>query len=132
MNHYQVVAACIRKDKKILSVQKGKNSYDYISEKWEFPGGKIEAGETEEEALKREIFEELSMSILVEKKLMTINHSYPDFQLTMAVFLCSSKDEPILSEHIQYKWLDPSELASLDWAAADVPVIDRLIVNNVF
>jgi 8-oxo-dGTP diphosphatase len=127
MKLYHVVAACIRKDKKILSVQKGKNAYDYISEKWEFPGGKIEAGETEEEALKREIFEELIMSIQVEKKLMTINHSYPDFQLTMAVFLCSSKDEPILSEHIHYKWLDPSELASLDWAAADVPVIHRLI-----
>ena len=127
MKQYQVVAACIHKDNKILSVQKGKNAYDYIAEKWEFPGGKIEAGESEEEALKREIFEELSMSILVEKKLMTIEHSYPDFHLTMQVFLCSSKDEPILSEHIHYKWLEPSELGSLDWAAADVPVIDRLI-----
>ena len=132
MKHYHVVAACIRKDNKILSVQKGKNAYDYISEKWEFPGGKIEAGESEEEALNREIFEELSMSILVEKKLMTIDHSYPDFQLTMQVFLCSSKDEPILSEHTQYKWMEPSELGSLNWAAADVPVIDLLIVNNVF
>jgi len=127
MKLYHVVAACIYKNNKILSVQKGKNAYDYISEKWEFPGGKIEAGESEEEALKREIFEELSMSILVEKKIMTIEYSYPDFHLTMAVFLCSSKDEPILSEHIQYKWLYPSELGSLDWAAADVPVIDRLI-----
>ena len=127
MKLYHVVAACIRKDNKILPVQKGKNNYDYISEKWEFPGGKIEAGETEEEALKREIFEELKMSILLEKKLMTIEHAYPDFRLRMQVYLCSSHDEPILTEHIQYKWMDPSELSSLDWAAADVPVIDRLI-----
>jgi len=126
MKLYHVVAACIRKDNKILSVQKGKNNYDYISEKWEFPGGKIEAGESEEEALKREIFEELKMSILLEKKLMTIEHAYPDFRLKMQVYLCSSNDEPILTEHIQYKWMDPSELSSLDWAAADVPVIVRL------
>ena len=67
------------------------------------------------------------MSIQVEKKLMTIEHAYPDFRLTMQIYLCSSDDEPILTEHIHNKWLEPSELASLDWAAADVPVIDRLI-----
>ena len=104
-----------------LCVQRGLFALDYISYKWEFPGGKIEHGETEKEALRREIKEELE--IVVEKKVGTITHRYPDFHLTMHAFHSTSKQKPTLTEHIAFRWLKVSELEILDWAAADVPVV---------
>jgi 8-oxo-dGTP diphosphatase len=130
MKHIHVVAAVIIHNKKILCVQRGPAKYDYISKKWEFPGGKLEEGETKLEAIKREIKEELHMKLEVDGFLMTINHSYPDFQLTMDTFLCSSKtDDLTLTEHIDFKWLEKTELCKLDWAAADLPIVEKLMAG---
>ena len=128
MKHIHVVAAVILHNKKILCVQRGPAKYDYISLKWEFPGGKLEEGETKLEAIVREIKEELHMDIQVDGFLMTVHHTYPDFQLTMDTFLCSSEtDELTLTEHGAFKWLEKSELSELDWAAADVPIVEKLM-----
>lgn len=127
MKHIHVVAAVIIHNKKILCVQRGPAKYDYISEKWEFPGGKLEECETKLEAIVREIKEELHMDINVDAFLMTVHHAYPDFQLTMDTFLCSSESgELTLTEHGDFKWLEKSELSELDWAAADLPIVKRL------
>ncbi|MFM7683118.1 MAG: (deoxy)nucleoside triphosphate pyrophosphohydrolase [Bacteroidota bacterium] len=130
MKHITVVAAVIEKQGKILCVQRGISSLHYISEKWEFPGGKIELGETEEVALRREIKEELEMEIVVGKKIGTVTHQYPDFLLTMHAFHCTSKQEPTLTEHIAFRWLNIRELENIDWAAADVPVV-KLFSNEL-
>ena len=122
-----VVAAIIFNQDKILCVQRGFNKYNYISKKYEFPGGKIEIGESDEEALKRESYEELSMDIEINKFFMIVNHQYPDFHLNMKAYECSCKNNTvILSEHIDYKWLQTNKLAKLDWAEADLPIIQKL------
>jgi 8-oxo-dGTP diphosphatase len=107
-------------------VQRGKSALPYISEKWEFPGGKIEANETEQETIVREIREELHMDFVVGEKLMVVEHSYPDFHLTMHTYRGTSNDEPQLTEHLAYRWLDLASLPSLDWAEADVPVVREI------
>lgn len=124
----EVVAAIIVHNNKILCVQRGENKLDYISKKYEFPGGKIEAGETNEETILREIMEELHMVIKTEQEFVTVEHEYPDFFLTMHSFICTCDDPTIqLTEHIDYKWLSISELEGLDWAGADVPIVERLM-----
>ncbi len=128
MKHVTVVAAVIQRNGKILCVQRGKSALPYISEKWEFPGGKIEANETEQETIVREIREELHMYFVVGAKLMVVEHSYPDFHLTMHTYRGTSNDEPQLTEHLAYRWLEPAALPSLDWAEADVPVVREIII----
>jgi 8-oxo-dGTP diphosphatase len=128
MKHIEVVAAIIVHDSKILCVQRGESKLDYISKKYEFPGGKMEAGEKREETIKREISEELKMLIDVEEDFLTVTHHYPDFIITMHSFICKCKDVKVtLTEHIDFKWLDKSELFGLDWAAADVPIVQKLM-----
>jgi len=128
MKTIEVVAAVIQHQNKILAVQRGPAKYAYISEKWEFPGGKMEAEETEEQTIIREIREELDMQIAVKAKLLTVEHSYPDFHLTMHTYLCETElNEPTLTEHIDFKWLSLAELKVLDWAGADVPIVEALI-----
>jgi 8-oxo-dGTP diphosphatase len=128
MKTIHVVAAVIKYNNKILCVQRGENKFDYISKKWEFPGGKIEDGESKSEAIKREIFEELKMEISVLENIETVDHSYPDFRLIMDGILCEvSTPELTLTEHIAYKWLDVNSLVELDWAAADIPIVNTLI-----
>lgn len=128
MKSIEVVAAIIQFNNKILCVQRGENKLEYISKKYEFPGGKMESGETKEETIKREILEELKMEIEVEKEFLTVTHQYPDFILTMHSFLCSCNNpELTLTEHIDFKWLAKEELEHLDWAAADVPIMEKLI-----
>ena len=129
--HYTVSAAIIVENKKILCVQRNKGKYDYISYKFEFPGGKLEEGENEEEALKREISEELNLEIDVAEKFLLVTHEYLDFNLTMHSYLCKANTEQlILKEHIDAKWLYKNELIDLDWAAADLPIISKLINTN--
>ena len=128
MNHIEVVAAIIVNKDKILCVQRNVNKYSYISLKYEFPGGKVEPGESRENALIREIKEELDMDIQIQEEFLTVEHIYPDFKLTMHSFICSCENNALtLSEHINYKWLNENELKGLDWAAADVPIIEKLM-----
>ena len=130
MKHISVVAAVIIHQHKILCVRRGPAKYAYISEKWEFPGGKIEENETKIAALTREIKEELHMDISVDAFLITVQHTYPDFHLTMDTFLCSCAEDTLtLTEHTEFKWLDVSELSTLDWAAADVPIVEKLLAR---
>jgi len=130
MKNIEVVAAIIIHEGKILCVQRGPAKYDYISHKWEFPGGKVETGETKMGALVREIKEELLMDVTVEVFFTTVQHTYPDFQLTMHSYLCSCEsNELTLTEHSDYKWLSKNELKELDWAAADLPIVEKLTVN---
>jgi 8-oxo-dGTP diphosphatase len=130
MKHIEVVAAVVVHENKILCVQRNHNKYDYISFKYEFPGGKVELNETQENAIIREIFEELNLKISIQKHLITVNHSYPDFKITMNTFLCNcSTKHIVLNEHIDAKWLDIKELSILDWAAADLPIVTFLMEN---
>jgi len=126
MKTIEVVAAVIINNNKILCVQRGESKYSYISKKYEFPGGRIEEGETKEEAVKREIKEELKMDIFIVSEFITVNYQYPDFYITMYSFLCSCKNPSLtLMEHIDFKWLNKNELIELDWAAADIPIINE-------
>lgn len=127
MKKIEVVAAVIECDSRILCVQRGQAKYSYLSHKWEFPGGKMEDNESEQEAIEREILEELDMNIVVLDKLMVVDHLYPDFQLKMHVYRCTSNDQPTLNEHQAFKWLATNELEELDWAAADIPVVKMII-----
>jgi 8-oxo-dGTP diphosphatase len=128
MKKIEVVAGIIFCGDDILSVQRPKNKLQYISEKFEFPGGKVEEGETKEEALHRELLEELNLSIKIKSFLMTVVHLYPDFELTMHSYICEVDSKEItLNEHIDKKWLKVNELNQLDWAAADIPIVEKLI-----
>ena len=132
----EVVAAVIHWNGQILCMQRGEKKWAYVSKKWEFPGGKVETGETQQEALAREIREELHLDITVKGKIMTVHHSYPDFDLTMHAFECDTpgEDEPQLvrTEHLDHCWLRPDADAfqSLDWAAADVPIVEALMATS--
>jgi 8-oxo-dGTP diphosphatase len=131
MKKIEVVAAVIFFEDKVLCVQRPKNKLPYISEKFEFPGGKMEEGETKEEALQRELLEELNLSTKIKTLFLTVVHQYPDFELTMHSFMCEvASKELTLREHIDQKWLTINELTALDWAAADVPIVDKLVSNG--
>ena len=122
MIQIEVVAAIIRKGDKIFATQRG---YGEWQDWWEFPGGKMEVGETPEEALKREINEELSTEISVDEFLCTVEYDYPAFHLTMHCYLCSLLTEALhLNEHEAAKWLGKDELDSVKWLPADEIVID--------
>lgn len=117
MKTIKVVAAIIRKGDKVFATQRG---YGDFKDWWEFPGGKIEPGEKPEEALVREIREELSTEISVDKFLYTVDWDYPKFHLTMHCFMCSLVTEALhLNEHEAAKWLDKSEIHSVKWLPAD-------------
>ena len=130
MKKVEVVAAVIIKDSKILCVQRGVSKLDYISKKWEFPGGKIEENESFEDALMREIQEELRLNIRIEKLFLTVEHTYQDFHLTMHSYLCETENtELTLMDHLDFKWLEKENLLALDWAAADVPIVKKLMLS---
>lgn len=131
MKKIEVVAGIIYFDNKILCVQRPKNKHLYISEKFEFPGGKIEIGETKEEALNRELLEELNITANIKSVYHTNVHQYPDFELTMHSFICEiDTNKIILNEHISHQWLSSTELKKLDWAAADIPIVNKLVLNG--
>ncbi len=131
MKKIEVVAAIIYFGNKILCVQRPKNKLNYISERFEFPGGKIEEGESKEDALHRELFEELNISTSIKSLFLTVIHQYPDFELTMHSFICEVDAKEItLNEHIDHKWLAIEEIEKLNWAAADLPIVKKLVSNG--
>ncbi|MCQ2193017.1 MAG: (deoxy)nucleoside triphosphate pyrophosphohydrolase [Paludibacteraceae bacterium] len=124
MKTIEVVAAIIKKDNKYLATQRGYGKY---KDGWEFPGGKMEPGESREEAIVREIKEELATDIKVDSYLTTVDYDYEDFHLTMHCFLCSILDGNIeLLEHEDAKWLGKEELHNVDWLPADLAIVDLL------
>ena len=124
MQTLEVVAAIILKDGKVLATQCG---YGQWKGWWEFPGGKIEPGETQQQALIREIREELDADISVGRLLKTIEWDYPDFHLTMHCFVCSLTSESLhLNEHQSARWLTRSALDSVNWLPADVELLPEL------
>jgi 8-oxo-dGTP diphosphatase len=128
MKSIEVVAAIIFHNDEILCVQRGSNKFDYISFKYEFPGGKMEIGETKVQSIKREILEELAMEITVKEEFLTVVHHYPDFILTMYSFICECSNRKLtLTEHIDFQWLKKEELIKLDWAAADIPIMKKIL-----
>jgi len=129
MKQIEVVAAIIRKGGKIFATQRG---YGDWKDWWEFPGGKMEAGETPEEALVREIREELSTVISVDDFLCTVEYDYPAFHLKMHCYLCSLTTDALhLNEHEAARWLAPADLTSVHWLPADLEVIEKLAKSNV-
>ena len=129
MKHYEVVAAVIEYEDKILCMQRGKAKFEYTSYNFEFPGGKVEAGEENHIALVRKLSEEMDLNVTISAKdyLLTVDHTYPDFAITMHVYLCKvDKPDFVMKEHISFKWLHARELDSLDWAEADKPIVEFL------
>jgi 8-oxo-dGTP diphosphatase len=131
MKKVEVVSAIVKYGEEILCVQRPENKLSYISNKFEFPGGKVESGETKKEALKRELIEELEITPVIDELFLTVVHQYPDFELTMHSFICKSESKKLtLHEHIDQKWLTLEELKNLDWAAADIPIVDKLVSHG--
>lgn len=127
MKEIKVVAAIIQKENKILATKRG---YGEFINMWEFPGGKIESGETKEEALIREIKEELNIEINVDKFAIDIEYQYPNFYLFMSCFMCSIKEGSIeLLEHNDGKWITKEELNTLNWLSADIDAVNYLKEN---
>ena len=124
MKTIRVVAAVIRDRNRIFATQRGYGEY---KDGWEFPGGKIEPGETSEQALVREIKEELETSVRVENLIETIEFDYPKFHLSMDCYWCSIIDgDLVLREHEAAKWLTYDELDSVDWLPADRILIEAI------
>ncbi|MBR4129377.1 MAG: (deoxy)nucleoside triphosphate pyrophosphohydrolase [Bacteroidaceae bacterium] len=128
MKQIEVVAAIIHDEEgRIFATQRG---YGDWQDFWEFPGGKMEPGESPEEALKREIWEELETRIVIEHLVKTIEYDYPAFHLTMHCFLCRIESGNLtLKEHEAAKWLNRDELNSVDWLPADKEVLDVIRIN---
>ena len=125
MKQIEVVAAIIHDDEgRIFATQRGYGDY---KDGWEFPGGKMEPGESPEEALKREIWEELETRIQVDRLVTTVERDYPTFHITMHCFWCSIESGSlVLKEHEAARWLSKDELDSVDWLPADKVVVEEL------
>lgn len=127
MKEIKVVAAIIQKENKILATKRG---YGEFINMWEFPGGKIESGETKKQALVHEIKEELNIEISVDKFAIDIEYQYPNFYLFMSCFMCSIKEGSIeLLEHNDGKWITKEELNTLNWLPADIDAVNYLKEN---
>jgi len=125
MKNIEVVGAAIMRDGKLFAARRPEGKE--IGLKWEFPGGKIEAGETAEQALVREIKEELKTDVQVNEYIATVRHQYPNFHLTMQVFRCTlTGPEPVLTEHVESRWITADEIDSLDWAPADYKILGQI------
>ncbi len=129
MDHIQVTCAIIERDGFVLAAQR--SAVMSLPLKWELPGGKIHQEESPSECLRRELFEELNIHVSVGKSLSVSNYQYPTFTVTLHPFICSIEEgEIVLNEHAAITWLAPNNLHSLDWAEADVPVIESYLVEN--
>ena len=124
MKTINVVAAVIMKDGKVFATQRG---YGEFKDGWEFPGGKVEAGESPEEALRREIREELEVVVNVGDLIDTIEYDYPAFHLSMKCYACTiAGGSPHLLEHEAARWLSADQLDSVAWLPADITLIPKI------
>ena len=129
MKQIEVVAAIIHHDGAYFATQRGYGEFEGM---WEFPGGKIEPGESREDALKREIQEELGVDIYIKELLCTTEYDYPTFHLTMHCYLCSvASGEIELREHKSAQWLTAETLETVEWLPADKEIIAKLRANNL-
>ena len=127
MKKIEVVAAILQRDGAYFATQRGYGEFEGM---WEFPGGKIEPGESCEIALKREIQEELGVDIIIENLLCTTEYDYPSFHLTMHCYLCNvASGEIELREHKSSRWLTADRLDDVSWLPADKEVIEKLITT---
>ena len=125
MKTIEVVAALIKKQDKIFITRR---SYGEFADMWEFPGGKIELGESREEALIREVKEELELDINNLEYLTTVEYDYPNFHLTMHCFICEiCGGELVLNAHNDAKWVSLEELSTQKWVPADVEVVEKIL-----
>ena len=125
MKTIEVVAAIIRRNNDIFATQRG---YGDFKDWWEFPGGKMEPGEAPEQALVREIWEELSTEISVDKFLYTVDYDYPKFHLTMHCYMCSLLSEALhLNEHEAARWLNKEDIHSVNWLPADEILLPMIV-----
>lgn len=129
LRHHHVACALIEREGLLLAAQR--SAVMTLPLKWEFPGGKIEVGESPAECLHRELQEELEVTVVIDRALLPQTHYYPDFTVTLYPFVCAlTTAEMVLREHEEIRWLAPGEVLELDWAAADLPVLkDYLAVG---
>ncbi len=124
--HVQVAAALLFDNGKIFAAKRGDSPYPYVAHKYEFPGGKIEKGESGEEALSRELKEELSLEARVGSLYAKHTFEYPDFIVTLWVYECEMLSSFTLHEHEGYRWIAPKDLRAEEWAPADSDIIEGL------
>ncbi len=124
--HINVAGALLFEKGKILATKRGDSPYAYVAHKYEFPGGKIEEGETGEDAIKRELLEELSMQVEVNSLYATETFEYPDFSITLSIYDCTRKSNFTLNEHESFAWIAPKDLKAEEWAP-----VDREIIENI-
>jgi 8-oxo-dGTP diphosphatase len=134
MKKIHVVAAVIVSEGEILCMQRGSEKYDYLSYKFEFPGGKVEPGENRSDALSRELEEELGLDVDVSEDdfFMTVSHMYPDFEISMDSFVCRVSSRQFEKNvHHDHRWMKREDLRELDWAPADMPIVDNLMAEGL-
>jgi len=127
--HIHVTCAIIEREGRVLATQR--SAAMSMPHKWEFPGGKIDPGETAEECLRRELLEEIGIQACIGRSLPASTHHYPTFTITLYPFVCTIEEGEIyLHEHAALLWLPPSQLHTLDWAEADIPVLVSYLSTN--
>ena len=127
--HIHVTCAIIERAGRVLATQR--SAAMSMPHKWEFPGGKIDPGETAEECLRRELLEEIGIQARIGRSLPASTHQYPTFTITLHSFVCTIEEgEIVLHEHEALLWLEPGELLCLDWAEADIPVLEAYLATN--
>lgn len=122
----RVVGGLIFQDGKVFATKRGNSPYPYVAHKYEFPGGKIEIGESEQDALKRELKEELDMDVSVGSLYARHTFEYPDFIIHLCVYECESLSTFFLKEHESYAWIAPKDLKEEEWAPADGDILGTI------
>ncbi len=124
--HVKVAAALLFERGKIFAAKRGASPYPYVAHKYEFPGGKLEEGESAEHAVERELKEELNLSVKVGSLYAKHTFEYPDFIITLSVYECEMRSDFCLKEHESYAWIAPKDLKAEEWAPADADIIEGL------